>query len=70
MWIPEIGFNNAKTGPLVKDDHSALMVRRDKLPKSFDPSRSREDFVYEGFDNSLMYLRRYGMLSTAYCIAY
>ena len=58
MWYPEIGFNNAKTGPLAKDDHWAIMVRKDMPPKQFDPSRAREDRVYEGYDNSLMYLRR------------
>ena len=27
MWIPEIGFYNAKTGKLEKDEHYALMIR-------------------------------------------
>jgi hypothetical protein len=53
------GFYNAKTGPLAKDEHFALMVRRDSEPELFDLSRAREDFVYEGYKNSLMYLRRF-----------
>ena len=59
IWIPEIGFYNAKTGRLDKDEHFALMVRRDSMPEPFDTSRNREDYVYEGYKNSLMYLRRY-----------
>ena len=55
-----LGFDNAKTGKLEKDEHFALMVRRDSLPEVFDPSRHREDNVYEGYKNSLMYLRRFG----------
>ena len=58
IWIPEVGFYNAKTGRLDKDEHFALMVRRDSPPEPFDTSRSREDYVYEGYKNSLMYLRR------------
>lgn len=60
MWIPEIGFYNAKTGPqeIVKDEYSTLMIRRDKSPKSFDSSRAREDSIYEGSDNSIVFLRR------------
>ena len=58
MWIPEIGFYNAKTGPLVKDEYSTLMIRRDEAPKSFDSSRAREDSIYEGSDNSIVFLRR------------
>ena len=53
-----LGFYNAKTGPLEKDEHYALMVRRDSQPKQFDPSRSREDFMYEGYENTLMLVRR------------
>lgn len=59
MWIPEIGFYNAKTGPLEKDDHDALMVRKERPPKPFDNSRAREDYVYEGYENSLIYNRRF-----------
>ena len=58
MWTPEIGFYNAKTGKLAKDEHYALMVRRDSSHEPFDPSRAREDYVYQGYKNSLMYLRR------------
>lgn len=59
MWKPQIGFDNAKTGKLDYDEHDILMIRRDSPPEPFDPSRSREDYVYEGYKNSLMYLRRY-----------
>ncbi len=52
------GFFNAKTGPLEADEHEALMIRRDSEPEPFDSSRPREDYVYEGYKNSLMYLRR------------
>ena len=52
------GFDNAKTGKLEKDDHFALMVRRDSEHEPFNPSRYREDHVYQGYKNSLMYLRR------------
>ena len=52
MWIPEIGFYNAKTGKLEKDEHYALMLRRDSEPDSFDPSRAREDYVYQGLEYS------------------
>ena len=53
-----LGFYNAKTGPLESDAHWAIMVRRDSSPKEFDPSRAREDRVYEGWENALMYMRR------------
>ena len=52
------GFDNAKTGKLDKDEFIALMVRRDSNSEPFDPSKNREDYVYEGHKNSLMYLRR------------
>ena len=52
------GFDNAKTGKLDKDEFIALMVRRDSNNEPFDPSKHREDYVYEGHKNSLMYLRR------------
>ena len=58
MWIPEIGFYNAKTGQLDRDEYFALMVRRDSVAEKFDLDRNREDYVYEGYKNSLMYLRR------------
>ena len=35
------------------------MIRQDSKPDSFDQSRAREDYVYQGYKNSLMYLRRY-----------
>ena len=35
------------------------MKRRDSEPDRFDPSRAREDYVYQGYKNSLMYLRRF-----------
>ena len=35
------------------------MVRRDSESEPFDSSRNREDNVYEGYKNSLIYLRRY-----------
>ena len=56
--ITYLGFDNAKTGKLEKDDHFALMVRRDSEHEPFNPSRYREDHVYQGYKNSLMYLRR------------
>ena len=56
-----LGFDNAKTGKLEKDDHFALMVRRDSENEPFNPSRHREDHVYQGYKNSLMYLRRYNI---------
>ena len=59
MWIPEIGFYNAKTGKLEWDEHFALMVRKDGQAEPFDLSKNREDYVYQGYKNSLMYLRRY-----------
>ena len=59
MWIPEIGFYNAKTGKLSADEHEAVMLRRDSNPDRFDPSRAREDYVYQGYKNSIMYLRRF-----------
>ena len=59
MWIPEIGFYNAKTGKVAKDEHYALMIRRDRTAEPFNPSRAREDYVYQGYKNALMYLRRY-----------
>ena len=52
------GFFNAKTGKLEKDEHFALMIRRDSEPDTFDPSRAREDYVYQGHKNSLMHLQR------------
>ena len=58
IWIPEIGFDNAKTGRLDTDEHFALMARRDSPPEPFNAARHREDYVYEGYKNSLMYLRR------------
>ena len=58
VWIPEIGFYNAKTGKLDRDEYFALMVRKDSAPERFDLDRNREDYVYEGYKNSLMYLRR------------
>ena len=59
MWIPEIGFYNAKTGKLEWDDHYAMMVRRDSQAEPFALSRNREDYVYQGYKNSLMHLRRF-----------
>ena len=53
------GFFNAKTGKVAKDEHYALMIRRDKSAEPFNPSRAREDNVYQGYKNALMYLRRY-----------
>merc|ERR1719464_2720062 len=35
------------------------MIRQDSKPDSFDESRAREDYVFQGYKNSLMYLRRY-----------
>ena len=55
---PTLGFNNAKTGPLEMDEHWALMVRKDRPPGKFNPSRAREDQVYEGWENTLMFVRR------------
>ena len=54
-----LGFFNAKTGKVAKDEHYALMIRRDKSAEPFNPSRAREDYVYQGYKNALMYLRRY-----------
>ena len=53
------GFYNAKTGKLEWDEHYALMIRRDSEPEPFDLSRNREDYVYKGYKNSLMFLRRF-----------
>ena len=45
-----------------RDEHWALMVRKDSQPKTFDPSRAREDYVYEGWQNTLMFSRRFSIL--------
>ena len=58
IWIPEIGFDNAQTGALLKDDFSALMIQKDSEHEPFDDSQHREEYLYEGYKNSLMYLRR------------
>ena len=58
MYYLLLGFYNAKTGPMEQDEHWALMVRKDSAPKKFDPSRAREDYVYEGWQNTLMFSRR------------
>ena len=34
-------------------------VRRDSKSEPFDLARNREDYVYQGYKNSLMYLRRF-----------
>ena len=62
MYYLRLGFYNAKTGPMEQDEHWALMVRKDSEPKKFDPSRAREDYVYEGWQNTLMFSRRFSVL--------
>ena len=54
-----LGFYNANPGPVAKDDTFTLLDRRGSKPKKFDPSISREDYVYEGYQNSLMRVREY-----------
>ena len=59
MWIPEIGFYNAKTGSLTPDDYAALVIRKDRPKLPFDYSRSKEDAVFDGSENALMYFQRF-----------
>ena len=52
IWIPEIGFSNAKTGPLVKDEYQSLLIRRDSLalPEKVT-GNSYENQIYLGHQN-------------------
>ena len=35
------------------------MIRRDSEPDGFNPARAREEYLYQGYKNSVMYLRRF-----------
>ncbi len=52
------GFYNARTGSVEKELFAAFMVRRDSGPDMPDPSRPKEDYVFDGSSNALMLIRR------------
>ena len=58
MWIPEIGFGNAKTGTLSKDPHVGIMVHLENNSLKADFSRNREELIFSGAENSIEYNRR------------
>ncbi len=59
LWVPEIGFANAKTGPLVRDEYVSLLVQKDANPLPQDLTLNRENSIYLGHENSLIFMRRY-----------
>ena len=54
-----IGFSNAKTGDIQRDEYKHLLVSRESEAIPFEPNRALEDTVYKGYQNSLFYIRRY-----------
>ncbi len=58
IWIPEIGFFNARTGSVKNDPFTAFMIRRDSESDMPDFARPKEDYVFDGYGNALMLLRR------------
>ncbi len=58
LGITFSGFFNAITGTVRKDPFTAFMIRRDSEADLPDFTRPREDYVFDGYGNSLILLRR------------
>ena len=58
IWIPGVGYSNAKTGTLALDDYSSMMVIKRKLQHQIDSKRVREEAIYSGRENEIQHLQR------------